>query len=626
MRLRIKLRAAAIGLGFGLLALPAAAQDAPPDHAGRAVYNKTCAMCHDNPGATRAATLASVKLLSPARLREVISEGGVMAPMAAGLSAQEKTDLIAFLTFGQQATPADWTSAIKCSADKLKVDLTAPIISAGFGVDANQTRNLSAAKAGLSKSDLTKLEVAWAIGLPNPGSGSGASVLGDTVFITGGQQVMALDAATGCAKWAYAGSSRNTPAIGEVNGKKVVALVIGRDIHVIDPGNGQLIWKASAQPAELSGGTVRGGVIFAKDKILVPLSASGVGAGANPTFECCTGHGSLMALSAIDGKRLWEYHTMPEPTYTGQVNSLGVKQRGPSGAPIWSVPLYDAKRNRVFVTTGENTSHPGTDTSDAVIAIDVDTGKVAWQYQAMAADVWNLACDPFTEKNGPNCPMFFTEGGDGRDYDFGAGAVIAPGQGGKDIILAGQKSGHVWALDADTGKVLWSQRVGAGSALGGIHWGITTDGSTVFAPINDPILGPDKSWKSYAGMYAFDVKTGKPKWSYAAAPNCGGERGKLVTNCDTRYGFSSAPLVVDGAVVSGTLGGELFVLDGKTGQLLNKIDTVGPVKTINPIEGKGGSIDAHGVSVGAGMVFVSSGYTAFGETPGNVLIAYKPKK
>ena len=75
--------ALAIGLGFGLLALPAAAQDAPPDHAGRAVYNKTCAMCHDNPGATRAATLASVKLLSPARLREVISEGGVMAPMAA---------------------------------------------------------------------------------------------------------------------------------------------------------------------------------------------------------------------------------------------------------------------------------------------------------------------------------------------------------------------------------------------------------------------------------------------------------------------------------------------------------------------------------------------------------------
>lgn len=625
MKLRLRLQAAAVGLGLGLFVLPAFAQEAPPDHAGRAVYNKTCAMCHDNPGATRAAAVSAIKLMAPARIREVISEGGVMAPMASGLSAQEKTDLIAFLTYGQQQASADWASAFKCSADRLKVDVAAPVVSAGFGVDANQTRSLSAAKAGLSKSDLTKLEMAWAIALPNPGSGTGAAVLGDTIFIAGGQQVMALDAKTGCAKWTYAGASRNTPAIGEINGKKVLAFSIGRDIHVLDPANGQLIWKASGQPAELSGGAVRGGVIFAKDKILVPLSASGVGAGANPTHECCTGHGSLIALNAADGSRAWEYHTMGEPTYNGQVNSLGVKQRGPSGAPIWSVPLYDAKRNNVIITSGENTSHPGTDTSDAVIAINVDTGKVAWQYQAMAADVWNLACDPFTAKNGPNCPLLF-DGGDGRDYDFGAGAVLVPGQGGKDIVLAGQKSGHVWALDANTGKVLWSQRVGDGSALGGIHWGITTDGATVFAPINDPILGPDKNWKSYAGVYAFDVKTGKPKWSYQASPNCGGERGKLVTNCDTRYGFSSAPLVVDGAVVGGTLGGELFVFDAKTGQVLNRIDTVGPVKTINPIEGKGGSIDAHGVTVGAGMVFVSSGYTAFGETPGNVLIAYKPKK
>ncbi len=626
MKLRTVWRAAAFGLGLGLFTLPAAAQETPPDHAGLTVYNKSCAACHDNPGTTRAAALPAIKLLSPVRLREIISEGGVMAPMAAGLSTQQKTDLIAWLTAGQQAASANWTDALKCPAARSKVDISAPVGSAGFGVDAAQTRNLSGAKAGLSKSDLTKLETAWAIALPNPGSGAGASVLGDTIFINAGQQLLALDAATGCAKWVYQGLSRNTPAIGEINGKKVLALAIGPDIHVIDPANGQLIWKASGQPAELSGGRIRGGVIFVKDKIIVPLSASGVSAGSNPTFECCTGHGSLIALKAADGKRLWEYHTMGEPTYNGQVNSLGVKQRGPSGAPIWSVPVYDPKRNYIVVTTGENTSHPGTDTSDAVIAINADTGKVVWQYQAMAADVWNLACDPFTAKNGPNCPVLYKEGGDGRDYDFGAGAIIVPGLGDKDIVLAGQKSGHMWALDADTGKVMWSQRVGEGSALGGIHWGIAADGATVVAPINDPILGPDKTWRSYAGVYAFDIKTGKPKWAYTASPNCGRERVKAMTNCDTRYGFSSAPLIVDGAVVSGTLGGELFILDAKTGQVLNKLDTVGPIKTLNPIEGKGGSIDAHGVSVGAGMVFVSSGYTSFGETPGNVLIAYRPRK
>ncbi len=45
------------------------------------------------------------------------------------------------------------------------------------------------------------------------------------MFITGGQKVVALDAKTGCAKWSYAANSRNTPTIGEINGRKVVALL-----------------------------------------------------------------------------------------------------------------------------------------------------------------------------------------------------------------------------------------------------------------------------------------------------------------------------------------------------------------------------------------------------------------
>lgn len=61
--------------------------------------------------------------------------------------------------------------------------------------------------------------------------------------------------------------------------------------------------------------------------------------------------------------------------------------------------------------------------------------------------------------------------------------------------------------------------------------------------------------------------------------------------------------------------------------MINKLDTVGPVTPINKdVAGKGGSIDSHGISAGAGMVFISSGYSAFGQTGGNALIAYKPKQ
>lgn len=624
MNLRLSLHAAAAGLALGVLAAPAFAQT-PPDHPGRAVYEKTCSTCHAQPANPRAPTLVGLQVMTPQRLREVISEGGIMAPMAAGLSEKEKADLIAWLTAGQATAPASWTDAIMCSAEKRAVSASATVVSGGFGVDGAQTRSYTATQAGLKKTELGNLEVAWAIAFPGQGSGTGASILSDgTMFVTGGQKVVALDAATGCAKWTYAASSRNTPAIGEIGGKKVIAFSAGRDIHVLDAATGALVWKASGQPVNGTGGAVRGGVIFARDKIVVPLSASGVASGANPKSECCSGHGSVVVLNAKDGSHAWEWHTMKEPEYNGQVSSAGVKQKGPSGAPIWSVPVYDAKRNHIIVTSGENTSHPGTDTSDAVIALDLDTGKVAWQYQAMAADVWNMACDVESGKNGPNCPVLF--GGDGRDYDFGAGAIVTS-SGGKDIVLAGQKSGHAWALDANTGKVLWSQRVGEGTALGGVHWGITTDGTNMIVPINDPLISPDPKFVSKAGLYAFNLKTGKPAWSFAAKPDCAGERNKLVTNCETRYGFSAAPLVIDGAVVGATLGGQVYVLDSKTGAVINKLDTIGPQKTLNSaIAGKGGSIDSHGVSAGFGMIFVNSGYGSFSQTPGNVLIAYKPKK
>ena len=247
MKLRTMMRLAGLGFGLGLFTLPATAQVAP-DHPGRAVYNKSCAMCHDNPGATRAATLASIQQQAPARLREVLTTG-VMAPMAASLSPQEVTDVIAFLTAGQAAAAANWTDALMCTADKRAVSSSATIVSAGFGVDQNQTRSLSAAQAGLKKSDLANLEVAWSIAFPGQGAGTGASVLSDgTIFVTGGQKVLALDAKTGCAKWAYSASSRNTPAIGAIGGRKVVAMSVGRDIHVLDGATGALIWKASGHP------------------------------------------------------------------------------------------------------------------------------------------------------------------------------------------------------------------------------------------------------------------------------------------------------------------------------------------------------------------------------------------
>jgi polyvinyl alcohol dehydrogenase (cytochrome) len=542
----------------------------------------------------------------------------LVSPQGVGAHAQASP------TLAQTATTNSWADPILCAADKRVVDVSKPVVSLGFGVDRNQTRSLTAAQSGLKASDLTRLEVAWAIGFRGQNSGTGAAILGDTMFIAAGGLLAALDTASGCVKWSVPAISRNTPSVGDLNGRKVIAVSVGTDVLVVDARTGATIWQANAQARD-NVGAIRGGVVIYKNKIIVPISASGVTAGQGATFECCVGHGAVVALAAADGAKVWEYQTMRSAEYTGEVSSTGVKQRGPSGAPIWAIPLIDEKRNRVIVATGENTSHPATDTSDALIALDLDTGRQVWKFQAMPQDVWNMACGASKERSGPNCPWNIADDpGTGRDFDFGAGAVLVKGANGRDVVLAGQKSGDTWALDADTGKKLWNVRFGQGSALGGVHWGITTDGQRLFAPINDPMI--PGAGTPHPGVYAVDIKTGKQVWGFDAKPNCDGERGKLVSRCAAAYGFSAAPLTIDGAFVGATLGGEVIILDGKTGAVLKTLDTIGVHQTINGIDAKGGSIDSHGLSAGAGMLFVNSGYGLFGQTPGNVLIAYKPAK
>jgi polyvinyl alcohol dehydrogenase (cytochrome) len=95
--------------------------------------------------------------------------------------------------------------------------------------------------------------------------------------------------------------------------------------------------------------------------------------------------------------------------------------------------------------------------------------------------------------------------------------------------------------------------------------------------------------------------------------------------CQRANGFSAAPTLIDGTVIEGALDGYLYVLDEATGAPLFKYDTTLPLKTLNGVAGKGGAIDAASITAANGLLFVNSGYGQFGQTPGNLFIAFKPK-
>ena len=619
-----------MGLGVGTLA-QAQATDAAP-HPGQAVYEQFCAACHTAPEAGgRTPPLDALRKMNAQVLMSALTTG-VMKPIGDGLDRRQMRDVVAYLAPPEAPVGTAWIDGNMCVADKRGVDLSAKPAQVGFGVDTDNSRAMTAAQAGLTARDAANLEVAWAFAMPRTSGLRGQGVVvGSTLFYPAGQAgyLLALDTRTGCVKWATPTPSnlRGSMAYGRLGAKGPWGLVGGDasgNLSAFDAATGKVVWRAD--PRHDKSVPISGTPLFAGDRIIVPISSGDVGAAMRPTHPCCKSHGAVAAVDAASGKVLWTWRTMEDAKPLNRKNSAGADLFGPSGAPIWSSPSVDLKKGVVYASTGENTSPPATGTSDALVALDLATGQQKWVFQALANDVWNMSC-PIGSANaqgrpvGPNC-FFKDEGSVLLDHDFGGGPVIWRGKG-RELILAGQKSGDVWAVRAGDGKVVWRHQFGKGTALGGVHWGVATDGVRVFAPISDPNVPAPLS---AAGLYAIDIASGKVAWSWKAAADCGNGRQARVPVCAGKFGLSAPPLVVDGAVIAGSLDGRLYVFDGKTGKLLSTRDTAVPFETVNGFKGAGGSIDAAGPFAGDGMVFVGSGYASFGQAGGNVLVAFRVKK
>ncbi|MEX1032627.1 MAG: PQQ-binding-like beta-propeller repeat protein [Cellvibrionaceae bacterium] len=597
------------------------------DHPGRAVYEQACASCHDQPEETRSPALSTLQQMRVQALTYAINEGKMQA-QAAGLSGQEKLALVEYLA-GRESTSDDWIAGMMCSAERRSVDTGAGASVATFGFNKENHRHLSAEQSGLSTADFGDLELAWALGFPGATTmRSQPAVVGSTLFlpVADAAKLFAINIdGEPCLQWVYQSDIplRSSAAYGKLSdGRHVVAFSdLGSNTHLVDAKTGQGLWKTHVGLFELS--LTTGTPVIHADKVIVPISQYEISVAGNNEHLCCTTHGAVTALNAISGEKIWTAHTMEDAK---PIRDRGDGQMiwGPSGAPIWNSPAVDEKRGLIYVGTGEATSEPAHKHTDAILAIDLEDGSIRWSFQATANDIFISGCGP--RDRSLNCPK--PEDTVNRDVDFGASVVIAKSKDGSDLLLAGQKSGTVWALDPDkSGAVVWRQDFGEGSPLGGIHWGLAYDGTRVFAPINRPYgwgaQGEDKTQKP--GIHALDASSGKVVWTFAAQPDCSGDRQQRVRGCDSNIGMSGAPTVIDGAVVEGSLDGLLRALDTRTGKLLFQFDTANSFKTVNGVEAKGGAIDNASIVAANGYLFVNSGYGMFGQMPGNVLLAFKKK-
>lgn len=581
---------------------------------GAVIYRTQCASCHDNTARTRAPGLAAMRLMSPENILLSL-ESGRMKEQGALLSPELRRTVAEYLAgkpFGQEKQPSQ---ASLCPSSKTpfapsKTDWN------GWGADLNNARFQPGDRAGLTADQVPRLKLKWAFAFPNaPLAWGQPTVVGGRLFVpSANRRVYSLDASSGCQYWMYEAEfpARTAIFIAQLPGKaKRYAAFFGdskANAYALDATTGELLWKVKIDAH--SHAKIVGALEYYDGRVIVPLTG-GEEVGLGNSYECCTSRGGLVALDALTGKQLWKTYTIAEDPRPTTKTTAGVQNWGPSGASIWSAPTIDTKRRIIYAGTGDNFSPPDTKTSDAVLAFDLDSGKLLWSQQLTEHDVFNIVCA------GDGCGEHL-----GPDVDIGASPILVTLANGKRELLISQKSGMASALDPDhEGKVLWQTKVGRGGRLGGIQWGSAFDGHNMYAAVSDithtrssgigrMVADP----KVGGGLFALNVETGDKIW--AAPPPVCGDR----PSCSPAQ--SAAVSVIPGVVFSGAVDGRLRAYSTTDGTVIWEFDTVQEFSGVNGVKGKGGAMDGPGPAIAGGMLFVGSGYGVWGGGPGNVLLAF----
>ena len=581
---------------------------------GEEVYQKRCAMCHEQVN-DRIPPREALKNMPAARILRALDAGAMMA-IAFTISREDRMAVASYL--GTTEPVSGPPASAFCADRSVKLAATPKTLWNGWSPGTNNARFQPADTARLSIEQVRGLKLRWAFGFAGDVTAfAPPTVIDGQMFVgSAGGVVHAMRAETGCLQWVFQANGPVRSSILAVPLGGQHALLFGDMtgwFYAVQAETGKLLWKVQVETHDST--RLTGGPVAHDGIVYVPVASWEETRAADPEYACCTFRGSVVALRIRDGMQLWKAWMTDPPMEKGK-SSRGTVTFGPSGVGVWSAPTVDAERKLLYVSTGDNYSAPTTDTSDAVIALDLATGHIVWSRQLTANDAYSGACT-----GTPEC---------GPDFDLGDSPILTHAPDGRELLLAGQKSGLVWALNpAKKGEVVWQTRVGVGGTNGGVQWGMATDGQRVFATVSDVkrmrqisqtdtrrnLLDP----KVGGGLTALRVADGKQEWHVAAAP-C--PEGAPVGCSPAQPG---AVTEIPGVVFATSDDGHIRAHSTETGELLWDFNTMRDFATVNGVKGHGGSIDGPGAVVVNGTVFISSGYPRNGGVPGNVLLAFRPE-
>jgi polyvinyl alcohol dehydrogenase (cytochrome) len=499
------------------------------------------------------------------------------------------------------------------------------------GEDLNNSRNQSLGT--ITPVNVANLKPKWVFTTGGDVTATPA-VVGNTVdFPDFAGNYYAVNAQTGAAVWSQTVSTwtgvandyaRNDPAfdnqtlfLGDQAGLLATVsstgTLVGAGARVIAVTAATGVVKWVTQVESFPAAAVTGSPVIYNGVVYVGIADGEEFAATNPSYHCCAQSGEVVALDEKTGRILWKTTTVPA---------------GFSGGSIWdSTPVIDPVRNSIYVGTGNNFSVPASVTTcltnnqnnplclpsndyiDSALALDLTTGVIKWGTRAVIFDTWNVACAVGFAPGTGNCPSPA-----GPDYDFGG---AGPNMLGPNMVGFGQKSGLYWAVNANTGAVVWKTQVGPGSSLGGIEWGSAFDGTSIYAPIGNlygiPYAlangGPTVNGGSWA---ALNPTTGAFVWQTATPGACSASIPGVEQGCLALSPASAANGVVfAGSMDTNPANPTMFALSASTGNVLWSYAA-------------GSSVIA-GPAIAGDSVYWGAGYRRFGPSLGtgnNKLFAF----